>query len=339
VIIKGGARGNGAQLGRYLVTPGHNDHVSVIEVRGTVAEDVPGSVREMDAVALCTRCTKPLYHASINTPAHERLSPEQRMIAVDRLEAALGFTGQPRVVVVHEKRDSDSRSREHTHIVWSRTDIEHERAIPIEFNYRRHEIVARELEREFGHGRVQGAHAEREGRARPKRTPRLYEMHQAARGALKPDEATRIITEIWRRSDSGQAFARALAEAGFVLARGDRRDFVAVDAGGGIHSLSRRIEGVTAKEVRARLSDVDLQILPTVAEAREIQKQRHASGLEHGKQQQQYHLKDRARSAGLAAITAGNDEHARRRALMQQFTSAIELRRSSHQRNGDPPPS
>jgi hypothetical protein len=335
VIIKGGARGNGAQLGRYLVTPGHNDHVSVIEVRGTVAEDVPGAVREMDAVALCTRCTKPLYHASINTPAHERLSPAQRMTAVDRLEAALGFTGQPRVVVVHEKD-----GREHMHIVWSRTDIEHERAIPIEFNYRRHEMVARELEREFGHGRVRGAHAEREGRARPKRTPRLYEMHQAARGALKPDEATRIITEIWRRSDSGQAFARALAEAGFILARGDRRDFVAVDAGGGIHSLSRRIEGVTAKEVRgrARLSDVDLRILPTVAEAREIQKQRHAPGLEHGKQQH-HHPKNRARSTGWAANAAGHDAGARRRALMQQFTSAIELRRSNHQRNGDPPPS
>jgi Relaxase/Mobilisation nuclease domain len=333
VIIKGGARGNGGQLGDYLVAAGKNERVEVIEVRGTVAEDVPGSVREMDAVALCTNCTKPLYHATINTPAHERLSPAQRMIAVDRLEAALGFTGQPRVVVVHEKD-----GREHTHIVWSRTDIEHERAIPIEFNYRRHEMVARELEREFGHGRVQGAHAEREGRARPKRTPRLYEMHQAARGALKPDEVTRIITEIWRRSDSGQAFARALAEAGFILARGNRRDFVAVDAGGGIHSLSRRIEGVTAKEVRARLSDLDLRILPTVAEAREIQKQRQAPGLEHGKQQHQYHSKDRERIAGWATNAAGNAS-TRRRALMQQFTSAIELRRSSHQRNGDPPPS
>jgi hypothetical protein len=72
VIIKGKARGNGAQLGRYLVTPGKNERVEVVEVRGVAAPDVPGAVREMDAVSICTRTGKPLYHASINTRADER---------------------------------------------------------------------------------------------------------------------------------------------------------------------------------------------------------------------------------------------------------------------------
>jgi Relaxase/Mobilisation nuclease domain len=218
VIIKGGARGDGAQLGRYLVTPGQNERVEVIEVRGTCAQDVPGAVREMDAVSLCTRCTKPLYHASINTLAHERLTPEQRGRAIDRLERELGFSGQPRVVVVHEKQ-----GREHTHIVWSRTDLEHERAIRIDHNFRKHELVARELEREFGHVRIQGAHIEREGRARPKRTPSYAEMHQAARTGLRSQDVKQQVTEIWQRSDSGRAFAKGLSEAGFVLARGNRK--------------------------------------------------------------------------------------------------------------------
>jgi hypothetical protein len=334
VIIKGGARGNGAQLGRYLVTPGKNERIEVIEVRGTVADDVPEAVREMDAVALCTRSSKGLYHATVNTPAHERLTPQQLARAVDRLESGLGFDGQPRVVVVHDKRDRDGALRSHVHVVWSRTDWRHERVIPVEHNFRKHELAARALEREFGHARTQGTHVEREGRARPKRTPRHYELHQAARGGMKPDEATRLITEIYQRSDSGQAFARALSEAGFVLARGDQRSFVVVDAGGGIHSLSRRIEGATAAGVRTRLSDLDSRILPGVTEARQIQKQRRAPGLDHGNEQP----RDRAQDAGPVANVFRSGS-ARRQELLQQFGRASASFRAGHARDGTRPQS
>jgi hypothetical protein len=327
VIIKGGARGNGAQLGRYLVTPGQNERIQVIEVRGTVAEDVPGAVSEMDAVSLCTRCTKPLYHASVNTPATERLTPEQRSIAIDRLERELGFTGQPRVVVVHEKQ-----GREHTHIVWSRTDFEHERAIPIDHNFRKHELVARELEREFGHARVQGAHIEREGRARPKRTPRHYELHQAARTGLRPHDVKKQVTEIWQRGDSGRAFAKGLAEAGFILARGDRRDFVVIDAQGGTHSLARCIEGATAKDVRGRLADLDPRALPNVQEAKQIQRARQPAGLDRTNEQ----LRGLAQDAGQIANTPRSGS-ARRQKLMQQFGRARESLRAGHARDGTRP--
>ena len=48
-------------------------------------------------------------------------------------------------------------------------------------NYRKHELVARELEREFGHDRVQGVHVEREGQERPERTPPKWVMQQGER--------------------------------------------------------------------------------------------------------------------------------------------------------------
>ena len=199
------------------MTPGENERVEVIEVRGVCAPDVVGAVKEMDAVAICTRCESPLYHASINTPISEKLSPEQREIAVNRLEKELGFNAQPRVVVVREKRDRNGQLREHTHIVWSRTDIEHERSIRIDHNFRAHEIVARELERQFGHARVQGAHIEREGQERPGRTPSRFELQQAERTGITPRAVTREVTAIWQRCDTGQAFARGLEEAGYCL--------------------------------------------------------------------------------------------------------------------------
>ena len=91
------------------------------------------------------------------------------------------MTGQPRVVVVHEKE-----GREHCHIVWSRIDLDRMAAISDSHNYRKHEEVARALEKEFGHERVQGAHVERDGKQRPDRTPSHAEMLQADRTGVSP---------------------------------------------------------------------------------------------------------------------------------------------------------
>jgi hypothetical protein len=257
----------------HLTRTDTNERAELKEVRGVTAEDLRGALLEMESVAAGTRSTKPFYHASINTRADERLTDDQRTQAIDRLENALGLTGQARVVVVHEKE-----GREHCHIVWSRIDLERMAAISDSHNYRKHEEVARALEREFGHERVQGAHVEREGRPRPERTPSHAEMLQADRTGMSPQQVKAQVTELWQRTDSGQAFAVALWEAGYVLARGDRRDYVVIDPMGGTHSLARRVEGMKAKDIRERMSDLDSARLPNVAEAKQIQRARQERG-------------------------------------------------------------
>src|ERR1700731_1692342 len=191
--------------------------------------------------------------------------------AIDKLEAALGLTGQPRVVVVHEKE-----GREHCHIVWSRIDLDRMAAHSDSHNYRKHEEVARALEREFGLERVQGAHVERDGKPRPDRTPSHREMLQAERTGVSPQQAKELMTEIWNATKSGKEFQAALAERGWMLARGDRRDFVAIDPTGGVHSIARRIEGAKAADVKQRFADIDPKSLPSVAEAKQTQRERQA---------------------------------------------------------------
>ena len=61
-----------------------------------------------------------------------------------------------------------------------------------------------------------------------------------------------------------------------MLARGDKRDFVVVDRAGETHSLSRRIEGAKAKDIRDRLADLDPASVPTVDQARQAQRDRQA---------------------------------------------------------------
>ena len=269
MVIKGTSCAGARRLATHLMRTDTNERAEVLELTGVAASDLRGSLLEMEAVAAGTRSTKPFYHASINTRADEKLTDEQRAYAINRLEEKLGLSDQARIVVLHFKE-----GREHCHIVWSRVDLERMRVISDSHNYRKHEEIARDLEREFGHERVQGAHVEREGKARPGRTPSHSEMLQADRGAVSPKEAKDLITDIWQRTDSGQSFRTALEDRGWLLARGDRRDFVAVDPQCGTHSLGRRVEGAKAKDIRTRMVDVDPALLPSVAEARARQRER-----------------------------------------------------------------
>lgn len=269
MIIKGTSCAGASRLAVHLTRTDTNERAELKEIRGTAADDLAGALKEMEAVAAGTRTTKPFYHGSINTRADERLTDEQRNWAIDRLEEALGLTGQPRVVVIHEKE-----GREHCHIVWSRVDLDRMAAISDSHNYRKHEEVARALEREFGHERVQGAHIEREGKPRPERTPSHREMLQAERSGISIDQAKELTAGIWKTTKNGKQFQAALEKEGWMLARGDRRDFVAIDPSGGVHSIARRIKGVKAADLRQRFADLDPKTLSSVAEAKRAQRRR-----------------------------------------------------------------
>ncbi len=269
MVIKGNARGNPADLAKHLQRADTNERVEVKELRGVAALDLADALKEMDAQGAALRTTRTLYHASINTRADEHMTEAQRTRAIDRLEEKLGLTGQPRAVVEHEKE-----GRAHFHIVWARADLENMRAIRCDHNYRKHEEVARALEKEFGHEHVQGAHVEREGKKRPERTPSHAEMQQAERTGITPQQASAQITALWRSTDSGKAFAAALEQEGWTLARGDKRDLVLVDRDGEVHSLARRIDGAKAKDVRERMADIDAATLPNADQAKEQQRAR-----------------------------------------------------------------
>jgi Relaxase/Mobilisation nuclease domain len=266
MIIKGRSRANPGELATHLLRADTNEHVEIIEVRGTVATDVRGALREMCAVAAGSACKKNLYHGSINVRISERLDIEQWRFTIDALEKRLGLIGQPRVVVMHEKR-----TREHVHIVWSRIDPVRMCAISDSWNYRANEEVAREMERTFGHERVQGAHAERGGVDRPRRTRRHAEMQQAERTKVDVSAFSSELTDLWNATDGGTAFHAALTQKGYLLARGDRRQFVVVDRQGGAHSLARRVDGVRTADVRSKLSCIDPIDLPSVGQARSQQ--------------------------------------------------------------------
>lgn len=68
----------------------------------------------------------------------------------------------------------------------------------------------------------------------------------------------------WAISDNRNAFSQALLSKGFVLARGDRRRFVAVDYQGEAYAIARYTD-VKVKDVRQPLGDP--QTLPSIEQA------------------------------------------------------------------------
>jgi hypothetical protein len=273
VIINGGSRKNGAFFAKHLMRADHNERVAVVELRGLIARTVAGAFRELEAIAGGTRITNYFYHASVSPDTAAQLTAEQWAQAVDTLEKALGFTGQPRLIVEHTKQ-----GRTHRHVIWSRIDADSMRALPDALTYRKHERAAREIEQALGHQVVASVLMKDRKTPRPPRPPAGWETMRGQASNRDPKAMTAELTALWHAAGDGTAFAAALQARGYILARGDRRDFVLIDPHGDDHSLARRISGVKAAEIRTRMADIDPTRLPTVAEARAIARQGSGGG-------------------------------------------------------------
>lgn len=102
---------------------------------------------------------------------------------------------------------------------------------------------------------------------RQERRARDYETFRGSQTGLSPKQVEAEVTALWLKCDSGAEFLAALEENGYILCRGDRRDFCIIDPAGDVHSLARRITGVRAADLRQRMADIDRESLFTVAEA------------------------------------------------------------------------
>ena len=212
-----------------------------------------------------TRCKNFFYHANINPRYGETLTPEQWEQAADALERNLGLTGHARFVVEHDKD-----GRVHQHIIWCRIDPDTMTAVSDSFTARDHERTSRELEQAFGLEPVESVLVANREKERPERRPKNWETFRGHGSGIDPGAVKEEVTGLWNTADSGSAFAAALADHGYILCKGDRRDFCIVDPAGNEHSLARRIDGVRAAAIRARMADIDRDELPTVAEGREL---------------------------------------------------------------------
>lgn len=259
MMVKGNSRSNGAFFSKHLMNAEDNERVTIAEIKGFTSDNLPDIFKEISIIAAGTRAENPFYHGILSPRAGEHLTPEQWEQAADTMETNLGFEGLSRVVVEHEKGDIT-----HRHIIWNRIDPDTMTARSDSLNYQAHDKTRREVEQLFDH---EPTPPTPEPSQRKSREFAGWEQWRGSESGISPAEMKAEITELWQQSDGGRAFQAAIEEKGYLLAKGDRRDFVLIDQEGDIHSLARRIDGAKAADIRAKMTDLDRDSLMTAQEA------------------------------------------------------------------------
>lgn len=332
MIPKASQRGGGKDLATHLLNAFDNEYVEVAEVSGAIAPDLHGAFAEWEAIATgLTKCRNYLYSLSVNPDLGQgQLSRAQYMDYVDRVEKALGLSGQPRAIVYHIKN-----GREHCHVVWSRIDYQNEKAVHLAFDREKLMMVTRQFAREHGLELPEGYGPGRFDERRQKVS--LYERAQERATGLSKEERQLQVTQAWRQSDSPKAFVRALEDLGYVLATGNR-PYVLVDIYGGMNALPKLIadRSVRTKDIRAFLEkEFPPESLPTVDEAKALvaqhrkAREQFAKARDDGAQVEKLARAQAARRAPVEAARAEmvvRQEREREALLREQQASRQALR-------------
>lgn len=251
MILVGNQRGGARDLASHLMKD-ENDHVTLHELRGFIADDLHGAFAEAEAMSKGTRCRQFLFSMSFNPPETERVDISVFKSAINEAEQRLGLNNQPRAIVFHEKE-----GRRHAHAVWSRIKADEMKAVPLPFTKTKMQDLARDLYREHGWRMPDGL------ADKTKRDPKnftLEEWQECKRRGVDTKTIKGAIQDAWSISDSPAALTHALEERGLTLAKGDKRKAVVLDHNGKPYNLAK-YAGVKVKDVKARLGDTALPSL------------------------------------------------------------------------------
>jgi len=203
----------------------------------------------------------PVLAYSLSWSPDENPTPEQMKEAAYQTLEILGAADHQAMIIAH-----NDEPHPHVHILVNRVHPETGKALKESYTKLKLSEWAEQYEREQGKIRC---------------NKRVQNNRKRGNGEFVKYQDP-VIQRAWSQSDNGKSFAHALKQDGHILARGDRRGFVIVDPQGKVINPVRKIEGAKAKDIKAKLSDLDPQKLPSVDEARKIQSGRGAQEKQKG---------------------------------------------------------
>jgi MobA/VirD2-like, nuclease domain len=267
MVVKGKSCGHARKLARHLMRTDQNERIKLLELdESHGAPTIESALLEYQTLATSLTAAKHgLYETSLSPRHDETLTPEQWEQAVDILADKLGLTGQPRVVILHQKN-----GREHVHAVFQRTDTEKKQVISDSYNYPAHELAAREIEKTFELEPTVGVFTRERDEPRPEQDFSRAEHQKAERSGISADERKELVTNLYKEAERGRNFVDALEENGYYLARGDRANvFMVIDPQYEAHRLSTCLKKVKMSEVKAFLHPIEPSNFETVEQCKE----------------------------------------------------------------------
>jgi len=192
------------------------------------------------------RCHKPVFTFSLSWHPEQNPHKWEMIGAGRRALIALGLAEHETLMVAHNETEHP-----HLHLIVNTIHPVSGKVNSLSYSRLKLSKWAEEYEKE--HGKV---YCDNRVENNEKRDQGEYVKY------VEPeiDHKARIAA-LYHSADSGKAFQQALAAAGYKLAQGKR--IVVIDKDGNLFSLSRQLEGVKAKDLRAKLGDLEL---PAIAE-------------------------------------------------------------------------
>jgi len=273
MVIRGNSRGNGRQLGHYLLAKGENEDIRILEVDGqsdAEASALHRAIFAMDISSELSRGKKGLYHAQINpAPGEDQgMDDEHWREASDILGKQLGLENQRRAIVLHSKK-----GRTHAHVVWERYDHQSGKMVSDSFSRLAQDRARKEMEQSFGHAQT------------PHRNKHRPELKAS-------------LNQLWHQTGTGAQFVKAARQNGYIIATGSGRSpYMVVDEFGRSYDLTRQLQGVRLKDVRQRLRNESLLgEKDAITIARKAANDNQGSGSGTGKQKSSFTIKQSAMS-------------------------------------------
>jgi hypothetical protein len=325
MILVGNQRGGAKDLAMHLQKD-ENERVELDELRGFASDNLDDALLESHAISRATKCKQHLFSLSINPPKNEEVSKEDFRKAIEKAENRMRLNDQPRAIVFHEKYGDDGELRRHAHAVWCRINTEEMKAVQLSFSKQKMQEVSKELYIEHNWTMPKG-HLNKE--LTDKRNFTLAEWQQAKRAGKDPKQQKTMFQDTWAISDTKESFANALKEQGYILAKGDRRGFVAVDNEGEVYSISRWV-GTKAKQVRERLGNDEG--LPNVNKAHEQAGQMVADRLKELRIEQAQQVKESQEKLN-AEHERNQEQHRREQEQIAKDQAARETRAAQERLN------
>ena len=276
MIVKAREGTGGPALAQYLMD-GKNEHAELLELRNMDAPSLQAALYRMDALSKGGHCQKPALHVQMHAAPGERLSADHWREACDRYAEAFGMEQHQAAIILHHQQDGAT----HAHFVFNRVHPETLIAADLWRNYEKHKTLARQMEQDWG---LQQVSSRKRDRARDYSQAGQKETEQARRTGENVHDIREHVRWLWEQSPNGLAFAAALEEEGYQLAKGDRRAYVVLDPHGSPYSLGSRITGAKAREVREKLGDLDPASVPDITEGRRLLTERQAEQKQQRRQ-------------------------------------------------------
>ena len=296
MMVKARAGQGGPALARYLME-GKNEHAELLDLRNMDAPSLQAALFDMDRLARGGQCQKHALHVQMRAAPGERLSADHWREACDRYAEAFGMEQHQAAIILHHQQDGAT----HAHFVFNRVHPETLIAADLWRNYEKHKTLARQMEQDWGLRQVS---SQKRTLARDYSNAGRHETEQARRQGANVHDLREYVRWLWEQSPNGEAFAAALEEEGYQLAKGDRRAYVVLDPHGGTYSLGQRTTGAKACEVREKLGDLDPASVPDITEGRRLLTERQAEQKQKQQQQRQGKGEARAQSQPTPEPTA-----------------------------------